>query len=145
MKHLYTAFAISTLALSGTAFAHDHEDAEARPTHYEAQVPADAAAAFTQLQTNMDEIAVIMTKAELDSNDLEAVHAASYSLEAAVERLEESAESDVQKSAVENLEEIVETLHHESEDHEVAETREAFAKLQPAIDVVEASFKTAAE
>jgi hypothetical protein len=144
MKALYTSAALLALLFNGAALANDHGDEhadEARVVHYEVETPADETAALALLQNRADAIGEILKKDAPDGNDMEKVHEHTYSLEAAVDKLRESADSDAKEEAVDYVDEAVQALHYGSENHNIDVSREWLAKLTPAVETLETRFK----
>ncbi|BAZ93694.1 hypothetical protein TspCOW1_13240 [Thiohalobacter sp. COW1] len=100
MKTLKMAVLFSALAVSVPAFADD------RPGHYEGE-PAEtleqAVANFSEYNRRLE---TILGQGELSSRDLHEIHQITYTLENALERLEEE---------VEELAEVLEEVHLASE------------------------------
>ena len=105
--------------------------AEERIDHYVPAQPGNAEEALVVLTDKLGAISPIVAKESLTDNDLEAIHEASYSLEAAVDKLREG-ENEVQEAALDQLDEAVQAIHYASENHEEAKTREWFAVLMKA-------------
>lgn len=146
MKQLLTGIALAALCFSTPAFAHDHEhEDEERISHYAVEAPETRDAAIAVLTGKTAEIGTLLQKAPLDSNDLEAIHERTYALESAVDKLVEDAVTDIQKASLEATDEAVQALHHASEDHEEARTRESFGKLETAVSALQNAFNAQAD
>lgn len=104
---------------------------EPRVEHYAGEVANNATEARNLLQKKTAEINTILGKQALNDSDLESIHEHSYSLEHAVDRLR--ADHAAAEEKIDNLDEAVQALHYASENHNEAETRQWFGKMQNAI------------
>jgi len=99
--------------LTGPALA--DEDKEAYE-HYRAEKAETLEQAVKNFSEYNKRVADVLKKSELSPADVEEIHEATYTLENALERMEEG---------MEGLEETLETLHRASEAHQVTAVREA--------------------
>ena len=118
--------------------------AEERVEHYQAEKLETVNEAFKALDEKVAEIATIVAQDnELDITELEDIHEASYTLEAAVDKIREEKAADV--AQIDALDEAVQALHFASENQEEGKTREWFAKLKTtATDIKVSDVKPAA-
>lgn len=161
MKPLFAAkIAMATLSvcsialLSAAALAEDthHDDAHHEDAHHDAahghegvvhyavEEPEDNAAALALLQHKTEEVGALLANAKLNDSQLEALHEVTYSLEAAVDKLRESDDTDIRETALDSADEAVQALHYASENHKESESREWYARLEPAVQMVEAAY-----
>lgn len=138
-----------TEAISETGATHHakHPHHEAHPDHhspridhYRAATPENTAEALEMLKSQTSLIASLIGANKLDNHALEAIHEASYGLEAAVDHLRGQADGQ-QQGRLDDLDEVVQALHYASENHEAAKTREWFAKLTLAAKKVDHAFQ----
>ena len=118
------AHAASKLAASPYDDAHKQE----RVTHYHAETPTSMADAHALFHKKMRRIEKHLAARTLDRTALEAVHEASYGLEAAVDYL--TAQPTRYKKMLAKIDAAVQRVHHTSEDHAEAALRSAFKQLQ---------------
>lgn len=135
MRHLLIISLIGVFSLPALADDHDHhheEDGLNQVRHYAVDEPETDEQALVMLDEHTQKIEELMVGDALDDSVLEAVHEASYSLEAAVDKLRENV-SDEQEATLDTVDEAVQALHYASEKHEEEKTRKWFAALQPAV------------
>lgn len=116
-------------ALTSTAIAYDEQ--VKRPEHYVAKKPKNDAEALESLSVHINKIAGYLDNQPASDADMEKIHKASYSLEAAVDKLRESVTAK-QELSLDLLDESVQALHYASEEHQEKETREWFKKMTTA-------------
>ena len=135
MRHLLIISLIGVFSLPALADDHDHhpeEDGLNQVRHYAVDEPETDELALVMLDEHTQKSEELMVGDALDDSVLEAVHEASYSLEAAVDKLRENV-SDEQEATLDTVDEAVQALHYASEKHEEEKTRKWFAALQPAV------------
>ena len=125
---------VASAALGGAALAspndhHDHDHDE-RVTHYHAEKPTSTADAHALFHKKMRRIEQQLATRPLDRTALEAIHEASYGLEAAVDYL--LAHQPRHKKMLAKIDAAVQRVHHSSEDHKETALRAAFKQLQTA-------------
>lgn len=103
------------------------DEAEERIEHYAAQEITSGESAIKAIEEKKAGISEILAKETLESADLENIHEASYTLEAAIDFLTE-AKSGVEEQ-IDLANESIQAIHASSETHKEAEVREWFAKL----------------
>lgn len=118
---LFTALAISGGVYS---FATAEESHDARVHHYEGKASESIDQAWATLAES-----IAKTGEVLDSQEpnLEMVHELSYTLESSIDKL--IADKAAPANNLEAIDEAIQAVHHASENHEEAKTREWFAKL----------------
>jgi hypothetical protein len=118
---------------------HDHHhdrDHEDKVQHYESEKVETEEKALTLLIEKISFLDKIFVKENVDGNGYEAIHQASYTLEAIVDRLRENADS-IKEPVIDNLDESVQAIHYASEEHKEQETKEWFRKLKVAAEEVQ--------
>ncbi len=136
MKKLLLSMAMIGLAsgVSSVAVAEDvqhnvtHEE---RTMHYEGQSYATTDEALEALKAHNKEIAELIKAEMLSNSDLERIHEISYSLETAIDKM--IAEKAGKADQLGAIDEAVQAVHYASENHEDAQVREWFAKLEAAV------------
>ena len=108
MKKLITT---AILLASTASFAHDHGD---RPDHYEGQPSETLEQALANFAETNARIAEILAQTEISRAELEAVHQLTYTLENALERIDDEYDA---------LEEKLEELHLATEGADIERAR----------------------
>ncbi len=124
MTKYYITVAVLLLSLAAApSYANEAE----RIAHYEAQALASPAEAAAAIESKTSEIAAVLEKEELENTDLEQIHAASYTLEAAIDILYETNSGNAGQIDLSN--ESIQAIHASSENHNEAELRKWFETL----------------
>lgn len=139
MKKFLMIAAIAAFTTS-PAWAVEHEDGV---IHYEGEKPESAEQALTLLKDKSAEIAVVLEKDTLEGSDLEKIHEISYSLENGIDFL--IAEKKLPEAKTGAVDEAVQAIHNNSENHETDAVREWTPKLEAAIAMLESDEAPAAE
>lgn len=132
MLGLIVAMGQSVPAIAGED-DHDHHHGherhdEERIDHYAAEKPTSKETAIALLNKKLGLVEDVLEKETLHHNDLESIHQASYSLEAAVDYLKAHALAD--SELLETIDDAAQKVHYASEDHEEADLRKAFKTLK---------------
>lgn len=129
------AFLVSVVTAGQVMAVGITEEAVEHVEHYHADKPKDEKAAKALLKEEIETVSTLTKAQKLTDNDLEAIHKASYGLEASVESLREH--SKIEEEKLDALDEAVQALHASSEKHKEAEVRKWFATLQTAAKAVQ--------
>ncbi len=136
MKKILLMTGVMALSLvSYTAMAKDNVQDETSIQHYEGVKIANSAEAIDILKSNNAKIAAILKADTASDSDLESIHEISYSLENAIDKM--IADKAAEQSKLDAVDEAVQAIHHASENHEEAKTREWFAKLETSVAALE--------
>ena len=133
-----TLFLLTTATLVAFTFF-SYATAEERVLHYEAAKIETPEQAVETLETKNAEIAKLLKSESLTSSNLEKIHEISYTLESAIDFM--IAEKSASEDKMGAVDEAVQAVHNNSENHEEAAVREWFPKLETAV----AALKTTEE
>lgn len=115
------------------------EATQQRPDHYIAGAIQSSPLALAALKKDATFIANILKGPQLSGADLEKIHEASYSLEAAVDYLR-TTQNPTQEVALDALDEAVQAIHYGSENHKEQEVRQWFTSLEKSINEIQHVF-----
>lgn len=140
MKKFLTVVAVlAVVGFSGQALASE-ESHEGGVMHYEGHDVDTAEGALKLLHDKNAEVSAVLEREKLDGNDLEKIHEISYSLENGIDFL--IAEKTFDQDKMEAVDEAVQAVHNNSENHEEAAVREWFPKLEERVAALESDEKS---
>ena len=128
-------------AHAGQALAQKKEHAHEKEAHFKVTPPADVKAAWTLITSKVSE-----AEKSIAAKELEPVHEAGEHLEAAVHVLKEKSmmvSGDKQKkliSAIEQLDEAVDEMHHAAEDKDASRAGLGLKKIKGLLPLIEAQY-----
>ena len=135
-------FALSVLTIASISsyaplvWAEENQDHdEGRIEHYQGQAVASNAEAIESLKSHNAKIAEILETETLSEEKLEKIHEISYSLETAIDFL--IAEKQHAEAKLGAVDEAVQAIHNNSENHQEPAVREWFAKLEASVAALE--------
>jgi hypothetical protein len=124
------------LTAASPAFSEGNEYGPARIKHYAVEKPRTSQDALAVIAKTTQDVAALIA-----AEKWEAVHEASYTLEAAVQELRDAPEAtDARKPALKTLAHSVHELHEASEDHKAEATKKAFAEFAKDAETVSALY-----
>ncbi|NET71618.1 MAG: hypothetical protein F6K62_11995 [Sphaerospermopsis sp. SIO1G2] len=130
-RFLYITTLLTFVAVASLAYAGEqqHAPSHKRVDHYAASKPASADHAIQQYYLAVGAIGQILSGDDITTQELEAIHARSYELEAALAVLA-AAQPQLGGLPLTSLKSHVEALHLASEDHHAEKTRAHFSALE---------------
>lgn len=103
-------------------------------SHYDAEIIKDSAHAVNILKDAEGKIFKTLSLPELSSSEFEELHQLSYSMEAAIEKIED--EELYSETIIDPLEDVIEEIHEASEDYEKNELIEASKEYSTLLDAL---------